>query len=216
MCTTACTFGVLVKSAPKNPPHIVPNRENPTVQNTETTRVLIDESDCVGCGQCTNACNFKVITPISYADKIKQAKESGKKLVAMIAPSTRVGISELMGAPMGTSSLAQMVSCLRKIGFDYVFDVNYAADQTTLDDMAEIVELKEQGKGPAFTSCCPAWIELVEKKYSEFIPKISTAVSPTACLSTMIKKGWAKDMGLKPEDIFTVGIMPCIAKKNRM
>ena len=214
MCTTACTFGVLTKSAPKHPPFITPNREKLTVENTETTRVMIQESDCVSCGQCSNACNFKAITVMGYEDKIAAAKAAGKKVVAMIAPSTRVGISEFMGQPFGVASMAQLVSCLRKIGFDYVFDVNFGADQTTLDDYSEIIELKEQGKGPAFTSCCPGWIELMEKEYPQLIPHISTAKSPTATLASMIKNGWAKDMGLKPEDVFTVGIMPCVAKKT--
>ena len=213
MCTTACTFGVLTKSAPKHPPFITPNREKLTVENTETTRVMIQESDCVSCGQCSNACNFKAITTVSYIDQMYEAKAAGKKLVAMIAPSTRVGISEFMGQPFGVASMAQLVSCLRKIGFDYVFDVNYGADKTTLDDYAEVIEMKEKGTGPAFTSCCPGWMEFFEKMYPDLIPHISTAKSPIGTLASMIKNGWAKDVGLKPEDIFTVGIMPCIAKK---
>lgn len=213
MCTTRCNFGVLKKVAPKIPPHLVANRENVTQQNTDTTRVLIEETSCVGCGQCSAACNLGAIKPVSHLERVLEAKAAGKKLVAMIAPATRVGIAEAMGLPIGSQALAQLVHCLRKVGFDYVFDINAAADKTTMDDLAEVVEMKEAGKGPAITSCCPGWLEFLEKEFPDLIPQTSTARSPIACLSALIKHPWAKEVGLNPEDIYTVGIMPCIAKK---
>ncbi|EKE37395.1 Fe-hydrogenase, putative [Entamoeba nuttalli P19] len=213
MCAMRCNYGVLHKSGPKIPPTVTPNRENVTQPNDDKTRVLIDESDCVGCGQCSSACNFGAIKPVSHIERVFEAKKAGKKLVAMIAPATRVGIAEAMGLPIGTSAMAQLVHCLRLVGFDYVFDINSAADKTTMDDLAEVVEMKKEGKGPAITSCCPGWLEYLEKKYPDLIPRVSTARSPIACLAGCIKNAWCKDMKIPKEDIYTVGIMPCIAKK---
>nr|AAG09783.1 Fe-hydrogenase [Entamoeba histolytica] len=214
MCATKCTFGVLVKQPPKIPPFVQPNREKLSQENTDKTRVLIDESECTGCGQCSLVCNFGSITPIDHLVDTFKAKEAGKKLVAMIAPSTRLGVAEAMGMPIGSTAMAQLVHCLRLIGFDYVFDVDAGADKTTMDDYAEVIEMKKEGKGPAITSCCPAWIELVEKEYPDLIPNVSTARSPIGCLAGCIKRGWAKDVGIAVEDLYTVGIMPCIAKKT--
>ncbi|ELP93041.1 iron-dependent hydrogenase, putative [Entamoeba invadens IP1] len=213
MCTTKCCYGVLEKQGPKIPPFIKPNRKDVTVDNTDTTRVLIEETDCVGCGQCSNVCNFGAITPVDHITRTFEAKAAGKKLVAMIAPATRIGIAEAFGLPMGSQALHQLVHCLRLVGFDYVFDINSAADKTTMDDLEEVVELKKEGKGPAITSCCPGWMEYLEKKYPELIPHVSTARSPIACLASLVKNAWAKDVGLAKEDVYTVGIMPCVAKK---
>jgi len=216
MCTTKCTFGILEKQAPKIPPFVHPHKAfagKLTSENTETTRVMINESACVGCGHCSTACNFGAITVVNYNDDIFAAKAAGKKLIAMIAPATRIGVAEAMGMPAGTTALSQLIVGLRKIGFDYVFDINSAADKTTIDDLAEVVALKKAGKGPAITSCCPGWLECLEKDYPELIPQVSTARSPTACLCGLVKHVWAKEQGLKPEDVYTVGIMPCVAKK---
>ncbi|KAL7716726.1 4Fe-4S ferredoxin-type domain-containing protein [Entamoeba marina] len=213
MCTTKCNYGVLEKKGPKIPPFVVSNKKNPTQENTDTTRVLIDESDCVGCGQCSGICNFGAIKPISHIERVFAAKAEGKKIIAMIAPATRVGIAEAMGLPIGSQAMAQLVSCLRKVGFDYVFDINSAADKTTMDDLAEVVALKKEGKGPAITSCCPGWLEFLEKQYPDLIPQTSTARSPISCLASLIKNVWAKDVGINKDEIYTVGIMPCIAKK---
>ena len=213
MCTSKCNYGVLKKAAPKTPPTLNANRANPTQENNETQRVLIEETDCVGCGQCSNVCNFGAIKPVSHIERVFEAKKSGKKIIAMIAPATRIGIAEAMGLPMGSSAMAQLVHCLRLVGFDYVFDINSAADKTTMDDLAEVVAMKQEGKGPAITSCCPGWLEFLEKRYPDLIPQVSTARSPIACLASLIKNVWAKDVGINKEDVYTVGIMPCVAKK---
>ncbi|ELP84258.1 iron-dependent hydrogenase, putative [Entamoeba invadens IP1] len=213
LCTTKCTFDVLEKGKPKSPPQVHATRPNPEQQNTDLTRILLKDTDCVGCGHCTSVCNFGALKPLDPFDAIMEAKKNGKKLVAMIAPSTRLGVAECMGMPIGTTALAQLVLSLRKIGFDYVFDVDYGADKTTFDDHAEVMEMREKQTGPAITSCCPAWIELLEKDYPDLIPKTSTARSPIGCLAALIKRGWANDVKIDPENLYTVGIMPCVAKK---
>ena len=213
MCTMKCTYGVLKKHQVKTPPFVTPLVPHPTQENTDTTRVLISESTCIGCGQCSTVCNFGAITVNNHLDRVLEAKKAGKKLVALIAPATRIGITEAMGMPIGTSAMAQLVVSLRQVGFDDVFAINAVADKTTMDDMAEIVEMKKEGKGPAFTSCCPGWIELLEKEYPDLIPRVSTARSPVACHGALVKKVWAKEAGIPEEQVYVVGIMPCVAKK---
>lgn len=141
------------------------------------------------------------------------AKKAGKKLIAVLAPATRVGISEAMGMAPGTTGEAQLVAGLRKIGFDYVFDNQWGADACTIEDTKEVLHMREHHTGPCYTSCCPAWINLVETRYPELIPKVSTARSPQAMLCSLIKKEWIKDVNMKLDDIFIVGFMPCTAKK---
>ena len=107
-----------------------------------------------------------------------------------------------------------MIAALRELGFDYVFDNQWAADACTIEDTKEVLHMREHKTGPCYTSCCPAWINLVEQKYPELIPKISTARSPHGMICSTIRKHWVKDMNLKNEDLFIVGFMPCTAKKS--
>lgn len=102
---------------------------------------------------------------------------------------------------------------LRQIGFHYVFDNLWGADCCTIEDAKEVMKAREIGKTPIFSSCCPAWINLVETRYPEVIPNVSTARSPTGMIASIIKKFWSKDIGKQPEDIFVAGVMPCTAKK---
>ncbi|CAL5996121.1 FeFe-hydrogenase_1 [Hexamita inflata] len=216
MCAKVCndtqSIGALAKADPKMPPNVIA-RNGDNSANTTTTRVALDLTNCCGCGQCTNACSFGAITPTSRVDEIAKAKAAGKKLVAVFAPATRVGISEAMGMAPGTSGEAQLIAALRQIGFDYVFDNLWGADACTIEDTKEVLHMRAHKSGPCYTSCCPAWINLVELRYPELIPKISTARSPNGMICSTIKKHWVKDMNIKAEDVFVVGFMPCTAKK---
>jgi NADH-quinone oxidoreductase subunit G len=127
-----------------------------------------------------------------------------------------VAISEEFGLAPGTSSTGKLVSSLRRLGFQYVFDANFSADVTIMEEATEFVRRFTTGEGalPMFTSCCPGWINLVEKTYPELLPHLSTCKSPQAMLSTLVKTVWAKRMGYRPEKIKMVSIMPCVAKKD--
>nr|AHH85808.1 FeFe-hydrogenase [Tetraselmis sp. GSL018] len=151
-------------------------------------------------------------------------KELGAKgdkvFIAATAPAVRLGISEEFGLPPGTNSEKQMVSALRKAGFDYVFDVNFSADLTILEEGTELLNrLVANVKGepdapplPMFTSCCPGWIDEIEKRHGELIPNISTCKSPQGMLGAVVKHYFAEKIGRKPEDVELVSIMPCVRK----
>lgn len=124
-----------------------------------------------------------------------------------------MGIGEALGMSPGKSAESQLIVHLRKMGFDYVFDNLWGADGTTTEDAKEILKAKQRGSGTVFTSCCPAWVRLVETRYPELIPQLSTARSPHGIVCSMIRNGWVRDMGFKQTDVVIVGMMPCTAKK---
>ncbi|CAL6006440.1 FeFe-hydrogenase_1 [Hexamita inflata] len=216
MCAKACMdqqkIGSLGVAPLRTPPylHSVTGKNH---ENTETSRVKMMDTNCIGCGQCAVNCSTGAMQPANKCSDIQVAKAQGLTLVAVMAPSTRVGVAEAMGMGIGFSAEAQTVAGLRQLGFHYVFDNLWGADLTTIEDAKEVLKFREAGKGPVFTSCCPAWINLVETKYPEVIPNVSTARSPTGMTCAVIKKFWAKQINKRPEDIFVVGVMPCTAKK---
>ncbi|CAL6006416.1 FeFe-hydrogenase_1 [Hexamita inflata] len=216
MCARTCIDGQKIGAfslAPiKTPPYLHSINGN-NAQNTETTRVKMDDTNCIGCGQCVTSCTTGAIEPANRTAEIFTAKQAGQILVAVMAPSTRVGMAEGMGMGIGTTAEAQTVAGLKQLGFDYVFDNLWGADVCTMEDAKEVIKARQAGKGTVFTSCCPAWINLVETKYPELIPQISTARSPHGIICSVIKKFWVKDIGKKADDIFVVGVMPCTAKK---
>eukprot|EP00889_Picochlorum_renovo_P004742 jgi/Picre1/31772/NNA_007122.t1 len=129
--------------------------------------------------------------------------------VCITAPAVRVSIGEEVGFGPGAITQGQMVAAQRKLGFDYVFDVNFAADLTIMEEGSEFIQrMKEDSNLPMFTSCCPAWITLVEKSYPELIPHISTCKSPQQMLGAIAKRYFASLLNLKAEDICLVSIMP--------
>jgi len=127
----------------------------------------------------------------------------------------RVALAEEFGELPGTVSTGKMVAALRKLGFDYVFDTNFSADLTILEEGSELLErVKEGGKFPMFTSCCPGWVNMMEKLYPEYTENLSTAKSPQEMMSALVKTFFAEKIGKRPEDIYLVSIMPCTAKKD--
>lgn len=168
-----------------------------------------------------------VLEKAPKADKITQIDlvqeelaDHTKVMIAATAPAVRLGISEEFGLPPGTNSQHKLVSALRKLGFDYVFDVNFSADLTILEEGTELLtRLKAHKEGktdapalPMFTSCCPGWIEDMEKKHGEIIPNISTCKSPQGMLGAVVKHYFADKLGKKPEDLSLVSVMPCVRK----
>ena len=186
----------------------------------------LEASKCIECGQCSLICPVGAIVERSEWREVLDELEHGRKImVAMTAPAVRVAIGEEVGLAPGSITIGQTVSGLRQVGFDKVLDVDFAADLTIMEEGTELIGrlaaawgLKEPdehtGPLPMFTSCCPAWITMVEKSYPELIPNLSTCKSPQQMLGAIVKRHYAKKLGAKPEDICLVSVMPCTAKKS--
>lgn len=176
----------------------------------------LNKTDCIFCGQCQAVCPTGALTIVSDVDAVwKEVVNRDKKVVAQIAPSIRVALGELFGLEPGENSIGKITAALRKIGFDKVFDTNFAADLTIMEEGTEFIERLKSGKNlPIFTSCCPAWINYVEQSRPEFINNLSTCKSPQSMMSSVLKELLPKYFeGYKKEDIVVVSIMPCTAKK---
>jgi NADH-quinone oxidoreductase subunit G len=144
------------------------------------------------------------------------ANPKGRKIVCQTAPAIRINLCDGLGLPPGTIAAGKMVTALKRLGFEYVFDLNFGADSTITEEATELVHRLQAPSGvlPMFTSCCPAWVNHVEQHAPDMIPHLSTARSPIGMLSSLIKADWGPAKGLKPEEIYNVGIMPCVAKKD--
>ena len=176
-------------------------------------RVLAD-SPCIRCGQCAVHCPVGAITfknPIkSVFDKLADKETIG---VAAMAPSVRAAIGEEFGMAPGTLTTGKIYAALRQLGFKYVFDTNFAADLTIMEEGNELLErVSKGGKLPMFTSCCPGWIDYCEKKFHDMLPHLSTCKSPQQMQGAVTKTYFAEKNGIKKENIFNVSIMPCTAK----
>ncbi len=177
--------------------------------------VSLADSPCVRCGQCAVHCPTGAISS-SHSNRKLWARLADPEIVTVvqIAPSVRVAIGEEFGLPPGTLSTKKIYTALRRIGFNYVFDTNFSADLTIMEEAAELVErLTKGGTLPMFTSCCPGWVDYAEKNYGDLLPHLSTAKSPQQMMGPIIKTYWAEKAGIDPSKIFSVSIMPCTAKK---
>lgn len=172
--------------------------------------------DCILCGQCAVHCPVSAAQEqYHYQEVEKLIKEKKKIVVAQFAPSIRVSIGESFGLPYGQVVTEQLVEAIKLLGFSHVFDVNFAADITTLVEAEELIERLSDPKAkmPMLTSCCPAWVRYVEIYRPDLIPNLTTSRSPQIHLGGLIKTYWAEKMGVNPRDIIVVSIMPCTAKK---
>jgi NADH-quinone oxidoreductase subunit G len=176
----------------------------------------LGDSPCVRCGQCSAHCPTGAIVEYDESEKVwDKLIDPDLHCVAQIAPAVRVAIGEAFGFPVGTNLTGKIYAALRRMGFKAVFDTNFGADLTIMEEASEFVERFAHGKGelPLITSCCPAWVDFMEKFDSDMIPHFSTCKSPHAMVGSLAKTYYAEKMGLDPKKIYMVSIMPCTAKK---
>lgn len=175
----------------------------------------MDTSVCIQCGQCINVCPTAAFLEQSSVDDVWQALANpDMHVVVQTAPSIRAAIGEGFGLAPGTPSTGRMITALRLLGFDAVFDTDLGADMTIVEEAHEFLNrLQDNGPLPMITSCSPGWINFLEKFYPELIPHASSCKSPMSMLSTLAKTYYAKQIGVPPEKIYMVAVMPCVAKK---
>ena len=190
------------------------------IVNTAFNRNLID-TDCTFCGQCVAVCPVGALYETDNTFRlIQDLLNPKKKVVVQVAPAVRVALGELFDLPVGTDVTKKMVGALKKLGFDGVFDTNFAADVTILEEATELKHrLEEFLKGnkdiklPLYTSCCPSWVRFAELKHPEILENLSTTKSPQQIFGSIAKNIWAPKNDIKREDLVCVSIMPCISKK---
>jgi len=170
---------------------------------------------CILCGQCALHCPVSAAQEQTHYEPVEKVlRQDNKIVVAQFAPSIRVSVGEDFGMDQGQVVTEQVVTGLKELGFDYVFDVNFGADVTTIVEAQELLErVREGGKLPMMTSCCPGWINYAEFYHPEILSHITTVRSPQIHNGGLIKTYWAKQMGLDPANVVVVSVMPCTAKK---
>ncbi len=172
------------------------------------------ESPCILCGQCVNVCPTGALMEKSEIDKVDAAIKAGKYVVVQTAPAVRAALGEEFGMKIGTPVTGKMVAALRRLGFKKVFDTNYAADLTIMEEANELLgRIKNGGALPMITSCSPGWVNYAEYYYGDCLDHVSSCKSPHEMMGAILKHYYADKIGVKPEDMYVVSIMPCTAKK---
>ena len=173
------------------------------------------ETECVFCGQCVQACPVGALSEIDYKYPVWRAlNDPAKTVVVQTAPAVRVAIGEAFGLPPGSVSTGKMVTALRMLGFDRVFDTDFAADLTIMEETTELIERIKSGRNlPILTSCCPGWVKFLEHQFPELIYMPSTAKSPQQMFGAITKTYFAQKAGIAPENLTVVSVMPCLSKK---
>jgi iron-only hydrogenase group A len=207
-CVTVCekiqTVSVLTPSFRGSKVKVIPAFDFPLL-----------ETNCIACGQCITACPVGALyEKDDIAAVWKVLQDPAKHVVVQEAPAVRVTLGEEFGMPVGSLVTGKMIATLRKLGFDKVFDTNFTADLTIIEEGNELLmRVKEGGKLPMITSCSPGWIKFCEHFYPDLLPHLSTCKSPQMMFGALVKTYYAESVGIDPKNIVSVSIMPCTAKK---
>ena len=178
----------------------------------------ITETECTYCGQCITHCPTAGLCERDDTTKVFQAlKDPDTITIVQIAPAVRAAWAEAFNLSPSFGTVKRMVSALRQIGFDYVFDTNFSADLTIMEEGSEFIERmqhRDQHQWPMFTSCCPGWVRFIKTQFPQYVSSLSTAKSPQQMFGAIAKSYFAEKLGVDPHKLFVVSIMPCIAKKS--
>lgn len=173
---------------------------------------------CSLCGQCITHCPVGALRERDDTEQVWDAIADEKKIVvAQVAPAVRAAWGEAFGLPWEEAGVGKIMDALKRMGVDYVFDTSFSADLTIMEEGNEFLERLNKGElhfRPMFTSCCPGWIRFIKARYPYLVPQLSTAKSPQQMFGAVMKTYFAKSIGARPEDIYTVSVMPCVAKKG--
>ncbi len=173
------------------------------------------DTSCTYCGQCVSVCPTGALAEMDASSKVwKRLNNPKKHVIVQVAPAVRVALGEEFGYDPGEISTGKIVSALRRLGFDTVFDTNFGADLTIVEEAKELVDrIEGGGPMPMLTSCCPAWVQFIEQQFPELLDVPSTCKSPQSMVGSLAKTYYAEQNNIDPEDITMVSIMPCVAKK---
>ena len=178
----------------------------------------IEDADCALCGQCITHCPVGALRERDDTDKAFEAfADPDKVTVVQIAPAVRTAWGESLGLKREDATIKKLVSAIRKMGADYVLDTVFSADLTIMEEGSEFIDRLKKGdmeQYPMFTSCCPGWLRFIKSQYPELVPQLSSAKSPQQMFGATTKSYFAKKLGIDPEKIFCISVMPCLAKKQ--
>lgn len=181
-------------------------------------RRTINDADCALCGQCITHCPVGALRERDDTEQVWAAIANPKKIVvAQVAPAVRAAWGEAFGLSREEATIGKIMDSLKRMGVDYVFDTTFSADLTIMEEGNEFLERFSKGETkvlPMFTSCCPGWIRFIKSQYPNLVPQLSSAKSPQQMFGAVMKTYFAQSIGASPEDIFTVSVMPCVAKKG--